>query len=117
MKREDYYIQEALKYAESETLNAEALAFIAGMKMADTHPNWIKVEDRLPEAKYRNDIENGYSDIVLVCGFRYTPKGVRCRFSDAAYYDHEYRKWYDQNDDAIAGGVTHWMPIALPKED
>ena len=91
--------------------------FAEAINWADTHPNWIKVEDRLPEAKYRNDIEKGYSDIVLVCGFRYTPKGVRCRFSDAAYYDHEYRKWYDQNDDAIAGGVTNWMPIILPIEE
>lgn len=79
--------------------------------------DWIKIEDRLPEAKYRNDIEKGYSDVVLVCGFRYTPKGVRCSFSDAAFYDHEYRTWYDQNDDAIAGGVTHWMPIVLPKKE
>jgi hypothetical protein len=43
MKREDYYIQEALKYAESETLNAEALAFIAGMKMADSYPDWMPI--------------------------------------------------------------------------
>jgi hypothetical protein len=83
------------------------------MKSSD----WIKVEDRLPEAKYRTDKEKGYSEVVLICGFRYTPMGIRNQFSDAAYYDHEYKKWYDQNDDSIAGGVTHWMPIELPEED
>ena len=49
MKREDFYIQEATKYSQSEILNVEALAFIAGMKKADSYPNWIKVTDRMPE--------------------------------------------------------------------
>ena len=79
--------------------------------------DWIKVTDRLPGAMYRTDIETGYTNVVLISGFRYTPMGVRCPFSDVAYYDYEYKKWYDQNDEAIAGGVTHWMPIVLPKED
>lgn len=83
------------------------------IEWADQHPNWIKVTDRLPEAKYRTD----YTNVVLISGFRYTPMGVRYPFSDVAYYDYEYKKWYDQNDEAIAGGVTHWMPIVLPKED
>ena len=78
--------------------------------------DWIKVSDRLPEAKYRIDEEKGYSEMVLICGFRYTPKGGRYRFSDVAYYDHEYRMWYDKNDESIEGGVTHWMPIELPED-
>ena len=71
--------------------------------------DWVKVEDRLPEAKYRIDEEKGYSEIVLICGFRYTPKGKRHRFSDAAFYDHEYKKWYDKNDEAIEGGVVYGL--------
>ena len=79
--------------------------------------DWIKVEDRLPEAKYRIDEEKGYTEIVLICGFRYTPKGKRHLFSDAAFYDYEYKKWYDKNDETIEGGVVYWMPIVLPKEE
>lgn len=98
MKREDYYIQEALKYAESETLNAEALAFIAGMKMADTHPNWIKVEDRLPDE---------YKDVLVFCPF--------------GFIDNLYVAHVDGIDFFTSDGAwvrpTHWMPIFLPKED
>ena len=79
--------------------------------------DWIKVEDRLPEAKYRIDEEKGYTEIVLICGFRYTPTGKRYLFYDAAIYDYEYKKWYDKNDETIEGGVVYWMPIVLPKEE
>lgn len=48
MSREDFYIQEATKYSQSETLDAEALAFVAGMKMADSHPDWKRFSDITP---------------------------------------------------------------------
>ena len=79
--------------------------------------DWIKVEDRLPKAEYRITEEKGYSEVVLICGFRYTPRGQRYQFSDAAYYDHEDKEWYDKNDEKISGGVVYWMPIVLPKEE
>ena len=78
--------------------------------------DWIKVSDRLPEAKYISDIEKGYSDVVLVYGFRYTPIGRRHQFSDAAFYDHEFKNWSDKNGEVIVGCVTHWMPIELPED-
>lgn len=78
---------------------------------------WIKVSDRMPEAKYRTNIEKGYSEVVLICGFHYMPTGNRHRFSDTACYDYKDRKWYNQGDESIAGGVTHWQPIELPEEE
>lgn len=111
--RQSWELQEARKL--TKKLESEVDKFL--MKLEDMKSSWIKVSDRLPEAKYRTDIEKGYSEVVLICGFHYTPTGNRCRFSDVAYYDHEYRKWYDQYDESIAGGVTHWMPIELPEED
>ena len=52
MKREEYYIREAQEYAKcGDELTEEALAFIAGMKMADSHPNWIKANsEKQPDA-------------------------------------------------------------------
>ena len=112
MKREDFYIQEAMKYSQSEILNAEALAFIAGMKMADSHPNWIKVTDKLPEL-----IDHClYSVFVLVCyTVQYEYMGT-IRYSKVACYDYKEKGWFDHNDQEVEG-VTHWMPIILPKED
>lgn len=72
--------------------------------------DWIKVTDRLPEAEYRLE-EKGYSKGVLVI--------VRepCYYTMMdAIYDYADGQWYDSNDDIIEG-VTHWMPIVLPKED
>ena len=102
MKREDFYIQEATKYSQSEILNAEALAFIAGMKMADTHPNWIKVEDRLPE----ND------DDILI--YLYKPFYEEWELS-IAFYDKRLGEFW--TNDGYKAHPTYWMPIVLPKED
>ena len=62
------------------------------------------------------DTDKNFIGISVNNRWLYTPKGAILRFSDAAYYDHECRDWYDQNDDKIAGGVTHWMPIELPED-
>jgi hypothetical protein len=71
------------------------------MKSSD----WIKVEDRLPEAI------DGYtfSEMVLVAWFGSTSASV-------AEYNHKTQRWLNR-DDKIVVGVTHWMPIELPKED
>ena len=103
MKREDYYIQEALKYAESETLNSEALAFSAGMKMADSYPDWKRFKDVAPTPL------DGEDFLVKVEGIE----------EDYAY------AWYACDRQCFicyATGlslpsVTHWMAIVLPKED
>ena len=103
MKREDYYIQEALKYAESETLNAEALAFIAGMKMADTHPNWKRFKDVAPTPL------DGEDFLVKV-------EGIEEDYAYAWYaYDRQCFMCYATG--LSLPSVTNWMPIVLPKED
>lgn len=72
--------------------------------------DWIKVTDRLPKAEYRLE-EKGYSKGVLVI------VGEPCCYTMMdAIYDYEDGQWYDSNDDIIEG-VTHWMPIVLPKKE
>ena len=102
MKREDLYIQEALKYAQSDTLNAEALAFIAGMKMADIHPNWKKLTDSKPTPL------DGEDFLVRV-------KGIE---EDCAYawYAYDRQRFICYATGLSLPSVTHWMPIVLPKE-
>lgn len=103
MKREDYYIQEALKYAESETLNAEALAFIAGMKMADSYPNWKIFKDVAPTPL------DGEDFLVKV-------EGIEEDYAYAWYaYDRQCFICYATG--LSLPSVTHWMSIVLPKED
>lgn len=67
--------------------------------------DWIKVEDRLPEAIDRYE----FSDMVLVAWFGGTSASV-------AEYNHNTQRWLNR-DNKIVVGVTHWMPITLPKED
>lgn len=79
--------------------------------------DWIKVEDRLPEEKYGVEMGKGFSEAVLVCGFLYTPKGARIQFLNIAHYRYRDKEWCGQDNEDIKGRVTHWHPIALPKED
>ena len=72
---------------------------------------WIKVSDRLPEAKYRIQ-EGGYSDGVLIL----VREKLGFTIMDAIY-DYATKEWYDRNDDVVYGNITHWMPIELPEED
>lgn len=73
---------------------------------------WIKVSDRLPEAKYRTDIEKGYSDGVLIL----VREKLGFTIMDAIY-DYAAKEWYDRNDDVVCGNITHWQPIELPEEE
>lgn len=103
MKREDFYIQEAMKYSQSEILNAEALAFIAGMKMADTHPNWNSLKDITPTPL------DGEDFLVKV-------EGIEEDYAYAWYaYDRQCFVCYASG--SSLPSVTHWLPIVLPKED
>ena len=78
------------------------VAFEEGAEWAQSHPGWIKVTERLPEAI------KGYqcSEMVLVAWFGGDAASV-------AEYDYTRNKWLNR-DDKIVAGVTHWMPIVLP---
>jgi hypothetical protein len=67
--------------------------------------DWIKVEDRLPEVVDGWD----FSEMVLVAWLGGTAASV-------AEYNHQTQRWLNR-DDKIVVGVTHWMPIVLPKKD
>lgn len=83
--------------------------FADAIEWADTHPNWIKVEDRLPE----NDAD------VLVC-FHYYDIGHNCTTVGHCEYVNNkgirQREWMTDWDDTDMV-ITHWMPIVLPKEN
>lgn len=103
MKREDFYIQEAMKYSQSEILNAEALAFIAGMKMADTHPNWIKASsDKQPEAGQLCVISPKTPGLYYLARWNERTHIFEILDSPCGYY---------------RSALDYWMPIVLPKED
>ena len=88
MKREEQIIAEARK---EKTTFAEN-GFIRGATWADEHPNWISVEDRLPEEK-----DKGESDMVLVTD------------GEQIWHGHY---WYRINDwISLVGKPTHWMPL------
>ena len=71
-----------------------------GYQYAQDHPNWISVEERLP------DTDNcGNSDFYLV----HDVAGD----DHVAYYNKLDNEWYTI--DGIAIFVTHWMPIVPPK--
>ena len=63
-------------------------------------PEWISVEDRLPEAGVRVAVTHGWT--VEVC----------------ALFPHMQDKklrWYD-DEGCLATGATHWMPLPDPPE-
>lgn len=78
--------------------------FIAGAEWADSHPNWISVEERLPEKD--NEFED-YSKLVIVTNGKDFWQGM---------YNYGGEEWltFDlwQIDDA-----THWMEIVPPRKE
>ena len=72
-------------------------AFRAGAQWADSHPNWISVEDELPP---RAEKSFTFSDYVLVCD--------NIGYIDTACYNFEKNRWDWLNN------VTHWMHLPQP---
>ena len=69
-----------------------------GYQYAQTHPNWISVEDELPKCN------------IVDCGLATYPVLVYREdgFIDISCYDSEVGEW-----DCV-GVVTHWMPLPQP---
>lgn len=72
-----------------------------GYQYAQTHPNWISVEDELPKCN------------IVDCGLATYPVLVYREdgFIDISCYDSEVGEW-----DCV-GVVTHWMPIVPPRKE
>ena len=110
MKREAQINIAAIEYAENNDVLLPGMdlmeeAFQAGAQWADAHPNWISVEDRLPEEKQK----------VLV----YMPADERCdhEYMCEALYNYAWHKWEDADEPIELEGVTHWMPIIPPRKE
>jgi len=106
-KREQQMMAAADAYVEEseEIYNiVEAITdFCAGWRAADSHPQWIPVEEMLPK----------FDEQVLVYGL--CPNGCRLFYVDCLIQDindNGYPKW---DDDTII--PTHWMPIVPPRNE
>ena len=93
---------------DNEVRDALLKAYLAGgeygYQYAQTHPNWISVEDELPEKD--NEFED-YSKLVIVTNGKDFWKGM---------YNYGGEDWLTFDlwpiDDA-----THWMPIVPPRKE
>ena len=74
--------------------------------------DWIKVEDRLPEAIERYPV----SEFVLVSWEIKVFYDDNLKGASVAQYNYAMKRWLNR-DNKIVVGVTHWMPIVLPKKD
>jgi hypothetical protein len=103
MTREEQRAKAAHEYIQSDSVAAgnEVLAFgdfINGAKWADFHPQWIPVEERLPE-------EN---EEVLAYNSLYNEKYL-CVYHNG--------KFEDYLGELGKGAVSHWMPIVPPRKE
>lgn len=75
-----------------------------GWQAKAAQPEWISVEDRLPEIGTR----------VLLCG-RYEGKGI-IAYCAIGYFDGKtYREHWGADINATAA-ITHWQPLPAPPE-
>ena len=109
--RDQFYIEQAKLYAQKDNINdKEALAFSAGMKMADTYQNWIPVSERLPEKKkgpFSEDVMIYFKAWDYYCG---DWEGFRL-----CSYNHEEQEWFtDYGRMPATWNVTHWRELIPP---
>lgn len=76
--------------------------FADAIEWADTHPNWIKVEDRLPENSGQECLVITKMGMLLLTRWNDKVRVFECTDRELGYYK-----------DAL----TYWMPIVLPKID
>jgi len=102
MKREEQ-IKEAARqradqYDHPSKWSDTYYGFIDGAKWADSHPQWIPVEEKLPE-------EN---EEVLAYNSLYNEKYL-CVYHNG--------KFEDYLGELGKGAVSHWMPIVPPRKE
>lgn len=97
--------QRANQYDHPSQWSDTYYGFIDGAHWADSHPQWIPVEDELPKHKVEDNGLLTYEE-VLVC--------LNDGYVTTDCYDDTRRKWLGYN-----GDVEYWMPLpqAPRKED
>ena len=108
---EKFTYQEPPQYSEivhktRKVMCAYETGFIDGCVWADQHPNWISVEDELPEKE--NEFEF-FSKVVLATNGVDFWRGM---------YNYDNECWFTYDMWPLVD-VTHWMPLPQPprKED
>ena len=96
MSRKEQIQEAAIKYVEQGFPDIFIAGFLYGAMWADQHPNWISVEEELPE-KHFVDTSSKW---VLV-----SIKGSV--FIDS--YNHKHKEWVNNGK-----RVTHWMQLPQP---
>ena len=84
-----------------------ATCFELGAKWADQHPQWISVEEKLPEeTEVVLGVREGGTDVEM---YRFMG------FNESANtFDWEWHPYYR----AVVDDVTHWMPLpAAPRKE
>ena len=76
--------------------------FADAIEWADTHPNWIKVTDRLPENDGQECLVITKTGFLLLTRWNEKVRVFEHTEREIGYYK---------------GALTYWMPIILPKED
>ena len=95
-KREYDFISEWHDTHDYNPTYADAIAW------ADTHPNWIKVEDSLPEEDGQLCVIRTKTKSLLLAQWDRRHRLFSCLENEIGYY---------------RGGLSYWMPIVLPKEE
>ena len=112
MSRQENFKKAADDYVEGEPDGAQKIVGQVGFEFgaeygyqyAQTHPNWISVEERLPEKD--NEFED-YSKLVVVTDGKDFYKGM---------YNYDGEEWLTFDLWRI-DDVTHWMPIVPPRKE
>ena len=94
---------EEVGYKDEHDLCATLNVFCAGWRAADSHPNWIPVEERLPEFVYPIGAEIKNTSEYVLAYNGYTMYISRLVGGEI--------KWWEDNSELTP---THWMPLPTP---
>ena len=90
------YADEPVSFSTEEDMCVTMNDFCAGWREADSHPQWIPVEEELPKENERIIAYNGVFNEIHLCDF----------------HDGIFEDFYGPFD----GTITHWMPMPIPPQ-
>ena len=88
------YADEPVSFSTEENICGTISDFCAGWKAADRLPQWIPVEERLPEENEQVIAYNGVYNEIHLCD----------------YHDGMFEDYFGP----FNGTITHWMPLPHP---